>query len=142
MQNDGVARRGSGACGPHLGARRCGRHAGNIPLMLNEALDALLDEEEALRSLAIFDDLGNEVAAVSREGDSGDVFAPVVSAWLAVHGRGLQASELRVETDDLAFIARSLGHAFVVAAARLDAPLGRIAMRMRLHDDALRGALP
>lgn len=110
--------------------------------MLTAALEALLDEEEALRSLAVFDDLGNEVAAVSREGDDGAVFAPVVSAWLAVHGRGLVATDLRVETDDLAFVARSLGHAFIVAAARLDAPLGRIAMRMRLHDDALRGALP
>jgi hypothetical protein len=140
MQNDGKTARVG--VGPFVAPRRSRVEAGRLGAMLNEALDALLDEEEALRSLAIFDDLGNEVAAVSREGDGGDVFAPVVSAWLAVHGRGLQASELRVETDDLAFIARSLGHAFVVAAARLDAPLGRIAMRMRLHDDALRGALP
>jgi hypothetical protein len=110
--------------------------------MLTEALEALLDEEDAVRALAVFDDLGNEVAAVSREGDGGDLFAPVVSAWLAVHGRGLHASELRLESEDLAFVARSIGHAFVVAAARLDAPLGRIAMRMRLHDDVLRGALP
>lgn len=110
--------------------------------MLTEALEALLDEEEALRALAIFDDLGNEVAAVSRDGDGGEVFGPVVSAWLAACGRGLEATELRVETGDTAFVARSLGHAFAVGAARLDAPLGRIAVRMRLHDDALRGALP
>jgi hypothetical protein len=110
--------------------------------MLPRALDALLAEDDAIDAALVFDDLGNVVAAATRNG-AGDLDVESIAyAWITLRSRGRTPAEVRVELEDRAFLAAPLGDAFVALCTRPETPLGRLSLRVRLHHDALIAALP
>lgn len=110
--------------------------------MLTQALEWLIGEDEAVDAAVVFDDLGNVVAEVSRSDAGAAGFEPVIAACLAARARGSTLHELRLEVEERAWVARPIDGAFVALACARHAPLGRLALRLRLHHDALLAALP
>jgi hypothetical protein len=110
--------------------------------MLVGILDALLAEDEAIRAVAVFDDLGSLVVHTDVAGFDEEAFLGVVRAWRSANSAADAWSELRLERPDRAFVARTVGPALVAADVDASAPLGRIALRLRLLHDPILGALP
>ena len=112
------------------------------PPMLVGILDALLAEDEAIRAVAVFDDLGSLVVHTNVAEFDEEAFLRIVRAWRAASSDVSPARELRIEGPDHAFVARAVGPALVAADCDTAAPLGRIALRLRLLHDPILGALP
>jgi hypothetical protein len=110
--------------------------------MLTQALDRVLAEDGDVDAAIVFDDLGNVVAETSRGGDHPPTFAPTIAACLAARAKGAAFEELRLVFEASACVVRPLEGAFVALACAPRAPLGRLALRLRLHHDALLAALP
>jgi hypothetical protein len=110
--------------------------------MLTQALERALGEDDDALAAVVFDDLGNVVAEASRIDATSASFDAVVTACLAARAQGAAIDELRMAVGERAFVARPIDAAFVALAAPAGAPLGRLALRLRLHHDALLAALP
>jgi hypothetical protein len=110
--------------------------------MLTQALERVLGEDDAVDAAVVFDDLGNVVAEASRGDAYRTDFAPLIAACLAARAKAAALEELRVVLGDRACVVRPLDGAFVALACAPAAPLGRLALRLRLHHDALLEALP
>ncbi len=111
--------------------------------MLLAALETVLAEGGGeILAVAAFDELGNLVEAPAHETDATRCFEPFLAAWRVALARSLPAVELRVEGPDVLLVGRRIGEAFVVASVHPNAPGGRTATLLRLHHEAICGALP
>lgn len=110
--------------------------------MLVETLEALLADDDAVRAVAVFDDLGSLVASAASDAFDESAFSVVVRAWLAARTAAAAWTELRLEGPQRAFVVRAVGPALFAAEVDPAAPLGRVAMRMRLLHNPILGALP
>jgi len=109
--------------------------------MLTQALERVLAEDADVDAAVVFDDLGNVVVETTR-GPVTASFDPVIAAALAARAKSAVFDELRLVLEHRAFLVRPLEGAFVALACPPHTALGRLALRLRLHHDALLAALP